>query len=63
VIDHEEARAVGMEAGVAKGFNMGTGKKDNPAAEAALKPVVFTRIEENPQKHERRGGDKEMQQA
>ena len=63
VIDHEEAGAVGIECRVALALNLGAGKENDAAAEAALKPVVFTRIEKNRQKYQSRRSNKEMQQA
>lgn len=48
VVDHEEAGALRIEAGGATNFNSGTGEKGDAAAEIALQPVVFARIQEDP---------------
>src|ERR1700737_442068 len=63
VVDHEEACAVGIEAGGAANLNAGTGEKSDTAAEGALKPVVLAHVQKNVEKNENGHGNEKMQEA
>jgi len=63
VIDHEEAGALGIETRRAKDLQAGSREIDNPAAEAALKPIVLVRVQKNSQEDERGRNHEKMQAA
>jgi hypothetical protein len=54
VIHHEETGALRIEPRRANDFHACAGEKNDAATEAALKPVVFVRVQKNPKEDEHR---------
>ena len=60
VVDHEEAGALRIETRAADGGHAGAGEKSDPAAEAALEPVMLARVEKDSKENECWGEDEKM---
>src|SRR5260370_2198795 len=63
VIDHEEAGALGIEAGGAANLHAGAGEQSDAAAKGALQPVVLAHIEEDVEEDESGRENEKMQEA
>src|SRR6266478_4541632 len=63
VVDEEKARPAGVEAGATDDFHSRPRQKSDAGAQAALEPIVFARIQKNPQEHQRRRHKEKMQSA
>src|SRR6266849_1572499 len=63
VVAHEETRPAGVETSGTQHFHACARQKSDPPAKRPLQPIVFARIEKNPQEHQRRRNDEKMQSA